>query len=220
MQLTTVANVIDELQIDSSRSAFITRLIKQATGMIEKHCARTFARATQTDIVPVRRSVRFFPRLVLPRAPIIGTPTIAYTDLGVSLSSSLWSVDDAAGGVLYRADGWAGLPTFTAPSSGAYFDDVQAQETRYSVTYEAGFDDPSGAAGSPPSTIPDDLERACINTVKELWFAATRDPRIKSEAVDGIGRADYWIGGMPDGSDSGLSAATVGILSPYQRIVL
>ena len=79
---------------------------------------------------------------------------------------------------------------------------------------------PSGSAGTPPSPVPDDLERACINTVKELWFAATRDPRIKSEEVAGIGRNDYWIGGMPNGADSGLSAATVGILSPYCRIVL
>lgn len=221
MQLTTVANVTDELGIDQSRATFITRLIKQATGMIERHCGRRFARANQADIVAVRRSVRYTMRLVLPRRPIIGAITsIVLTDYGTTVDPSLYSIDDATAGILYRADGWSGQPAYPTPTNAAFFNDRQPIETRYTITYDAGYDDPSGNAGNPASTVPDDLERACIDTVKELWFAATRDPRLRAVDVAGVAREEFWVGGLADGSDGGLSAKTIGLLGPYTRQIL
>ena len=212
--LTTAANVIDELQIDSSRTAFITRLINQAGAAIERHCDRSFARATTTEIITVRRTVRSDLRLVLPRKPLISVASIIYTDTGVTVSSSDYSIEDADRGILYRADGWSGVSSY-APTSSAFFNDRQPVETRYSVTYTAGYDPAEGPVGSPASPMPADLERACIDTVKDYWFAATRDPRLKLEEVAGVGRQDFWVGTRPDGSEGALSANVIGLLSTY-----
>lgn len=218
MLYTTLANVKDELQLtDSSRDTFISRLIAQASGLIERHVGASYGRANQVDIVPVRRSVRYTLRLVLPRRPIIAVTSITLTDDGTTVDPSLWAIDDKFAGTLYRADGWSGQPAYPTPTNAAFFNDRQPIETRYSITYDAGYDDPNGAAGSPASPLPADLERACIETVKDLWFAAQRDPRLKLVDVSGVVREEYWVGSLSGGGTSGLSDRVVGILHPWTR---
>lgn len=51
------------------------------------------------------------------------------------------------------------------------------------VVYPAGF-----------STMPEDLIEATILLVKMRWFARGRDPMLRSEAVDGVYTAAYWLG--------------------------
>jgi len=217
--LTTAANVIDELQIDSSRVTFINRLILQAGAAIERHCDRSFARATTTEVMTVRRTVRSDLRLVLPRKPLISVALITYMDSGITVSSATYSTEDSANATLYRADGWSGQPSYF-PTSSEFWNDRQPIETRYAVTYTAGYDQADAIPGSPASPIPADLERACIDTVKDYWFASARDPRLKLEEIVGIGRQDYWVGTRPDGSEGALAASVIGLLSSYCRFAI
>lgn len=217
--LTTVANVIDELQTDNSRTAYITRLIQQAGAAIERHCNRAFTRVSQADILVVRRTVRSDLRLVLPRKPLITLTSIVYTDSGTVVAGTEYSIEDKPGAILYRANGWSGQPGYN-PQSNAYWNDLPPIETRYTVTYDAGYDPMEGSPGSPAAPVPADLERACIDTVKEYWYGGTRDRNVRMEEVAGVGRQDYWNRALPDGSTPALPAHVIGLLSPYCRIVL
>jgi hypothetical protein len=47
--------------------------------------------------------------------------------------------------------------------------------------------------------LPRDIERAVLILIKDSWYARARDPRARSETVDGIGRTDLWVGTVPGG---------------------
>ena len=51
------------------------------------------------------------------------------------------------------------------------------------VIYPAGY-----------STIPDDLQEAVILLAKMRYYARTRDPMVRSQNVEGVYSADYWLG--------------------------
>jgi hypothetical protein len=73
--LTTLATVKEELpQIvagDTSKDAYLTRLISQASAAIGNYCNRNFIRARATDTVAVPLNMATAQRLLLPRLPII-----------------------------------------------------------------------------------------------------------------------------------------------------
>ena len=51
------------------------------------------------------------------------------------------------------------------------------------VVYSAGY-----------STIPDDLQEAVILLAKMRYFARTRDPMLRSQNLEGVLDAQYWLG--------------------------
>ena len=65
------------------------------------------------------------------------------------------------------------------------------------VTYVAGWVLP-GDSGT--ITLPEEIEEAAIELIKLARTARTRDPLVKSETVDGVGRQDFWVGGIGEGS--------------------
>ena len=78
------------------------------------------------------------------------------------------------------------------------------------VAYAAGYLLP----GDPQHDLPEDLERACLETVKARWFARLRDPLIKGEQVQGIASTDYWVPSTGDG-DPGLPPSVIGLLQRF-----
>jgi hypothetical protein len=76
------------------------------------------------------------------------------------------------------------------------------------VQYTAGYVMP--AEGSP--TLPAVLEAACLELLGSYWTARGRDPLVREEQVEGIGRTVYWVGAvgasgaLPPGVDSKISA--------------
>lgn len=54
-------------------------------------------------------------------------------------------------------------------------------------------------AGYAANAIPDDLQDACIRLVKADWFARLRDPRLRSENVEGVYSTQYWFATGPGG---------------------
>ena len=68
--------------------------------------------------------------------------------------------------------------------------------------------------GDPQRDLPEDLERACLETVKARWFARLRDPLVKGEQVQGIASADYWVPATGAG-DPGLPLGVIGLLQRF-----
>lgn len=69
--------------------------------------------------------------------------------------------------------------------------------------------------------IPADLKLAVKRAIQEQASATGRDPLLRSETVEGIGRNDYWVspGGTAGGDDSVLSPGVRAMLSPYRSLV-
>jgi len=69
--------------------------------------------------------------------------------------------------------------------------------------------------------IPADLKLAVVRAIQEQASATGRDPLLRSETVEGIGRNDYWVslGGTAGGDDSVLSPGVRAMLSPYRSLV-
>lgn len=81
---------------------------------------------------------------------------------------------------------------------------------RVEVTYDAGWLMPGQQGANLPATI----EHAALLLIGALWSTQQREPGLKSESVEGIGRTDYWVPGagnrLPDPTAESL-------LQPYRR---
>jgi hypothetical protein len=104
---------------------------------------------------------------------------------------------DASSGELWRLDGADHRVAWPA--------------AKIVVAYAAGYRLP----GDPQRDLPEDLERACLETVKARWFARLRDPLAKSEQVQGAASANYWVPSTGT-DDPGLPPSVVGLLQRYR----
>lgn len=75
---------------------------------------------------------------------------------------------------------------------------------RVVVTYSAGFEE-----------VPADLKRAAITALQEFRSADSRDPLLRSETVEGVGRMDFQVGGSGRDSGNVLPSNVVAALDPY-----
>jgi hypothetical protein len=79
------------------------------------------------------------------------------------------------------------------------------------ITYTTGYYMPGDALRD----LPDDLERACIDTVVALWYRPDRgDPSIKMDRVDGVGLTSYYD--QSPTNYTGLPPTALGILDDYK----
>ena len=77
-------------------------------------------------------------------------------------------------------------------------------------TYTAGF-----------NTVPTDLKLAAIRVLQDQLSASSRDPLLKSEVVEGIGRFDYWVGATNGPKTPGaISPVAAAMLDPYRTLWL
>ena len=70
------------------------------------------------------------------------------------------------------------------------------------------------------TTVPEALKLACLTAVQERWSAQTRDPLLKAETADGIGRFEYWVGGLAKAGMGPFSAEVSEMLMPYRTMVI
>lgn len=73
------------------------------------------------------------------------------------------------------------------------------------VEYAAGFD-----------PVPEDLQQACLDVLREQWSANGRDPLLRSETVDGVGRMDYQVGGLARDTRMALPPSVMATLASYR----
>ena len=193
--MTVLATVLAELGLtatDAARDALIVTLIHQASAAIVGWCGREFAAETLVDEFRTSGERSCIEALILSRRPV--TAISAVVEDGTALSGADYEVDPATG-FLWRLDGADGR--------------IAWAHARIQVTYTAGY--------VMLTTLPQDLERACIDLVKHRWFARARDATLKSREVVDVGREDYWVGGIP-GQDGGMPAEISVLLEPWREL--
>lgn len=99
---------------------------------------------------------------------------------------------DPAHGWLVRLDAWTGIS-------------VRWEAEPVTVQYQAGF-----------STIPSDIEDACLRLVTARFRARGRDPMLVQRAqTNALGTERYWVGSMP-GQNGAMSPEIAALLDPYR----
>jgi hypothetical protein len=189
--LTVLETVKEELGIsDNASDVMLSRMISEQSEVAAAYCRRPLSQATVIDNYRIRYGTDS--PLIPSRAPVTSITSI------VEDSTELGTTDyeyDAARGFMWRLN-----------ASGVRICWPAAVIT---VTYVGGYE--------LLTTLPRDIERAVLVLIKESWYARSRDPRARSESVDGIGRTDLWVGTIPGGGALP-SDATV-LLEPYRRFV-
>lgn len=60
------------------------------------------------------------------------------------------------------------------------------------------------------------LKAAAIATFREQFWSEGRNPLVRSETVDQVGRVDYWVGGLDTANGSVLSNQARAVLDPFR----
>ena len=168
---TTLTAIKAELGITASTDDnMLVQMILEATDYIIGYCGRTFAREAVTET---------FDAFGGSMAMLTITPVIAVSAVtldGSTVSSTSYSIDDANAGFLFRETGWT-----TTHISASHVENVILSQGRrdWSVSYSAGYIMPGSTAGQ--RTLPYDLERACLDLVKQFYFRRGEDPTVKNQ---------------------------------------
>lgn len=147
----------------------LTGLVLDASAAIERYCGYTFAAASYQELLPGMDSTR----LTLARTPLIAVTEVLFQNdplLDVT-------IDDAGAGLIYRERGFGWTGTFVW---GVLSDTraVGSERPIYAIKYRAGYrmpedDAPEDVLNPRPSdgaqSLPRDLQRACVETVKAYW---------------------------------------------------
>ena len=199
-QLTTLQAVQDDLGVDYEPR--LLGLINQASAACCGFCGRSFARATWAETFDGPANP-----LILSRLPVVSVASITCNGAVVDLAG--FEVDAEAG--LVRQHG-AGV---SADEWSHPWDDRRGwRPLRTMVTYAAGYLLPN----DPGRNLPDDVERACLEMVKALWFSSgsgARDPGVRSNTTEGIGTTQYRD---PIPGAFGLPSMAMDMLTPYRRL--
>ncbi len=198
-QLTTLQAVQDELGVDSEPR--MLGLVNQASAACCGFCGRSFARATWAETFGCVSET-----LVLSRLPVVSVASVACN--GTVVDPADLDLDAEAG--LIRQYGAHG-PNYEY--SGLWEQRVW-RPSRTVVIYTAGYLLPN----DPGRTLPDDVERACLEMVKALWFSSgsgARDPGVRSDSTEGIGTTQYRD---PIPGAFGLPSMAMDMLTPYRRL--
>lgn len=169
--LTTLPTIKNELNItNTTDDAFLVDLIKQASAAIVTYCDRVFAKQTYLETQVGTNKIK----LVLSQIPVVSISSILFNNTTIATSS--YDLDKETG-VLNRAVGW--------PSSDRSFSNIvphpSGEGREYlKITYVAGYDTPGSTA---TSTLPSDIERACIDLVKFWHDRRYNNPAVRSQRI-------------------------------------
>lgn len=216
--LTTVETLCGELGIAvpaaaSAAERDLERRIAVASSAIANYCNREFGTAETTE------KVAGFGTLVLqlPRYPVTEVESVTLDGTEVGEESYSCEGDDAkVGFVRSICGGWNDTALFqraTAPEPMA-----GTEERSYSVTYTAGYVLPKDGA----STLPPEIEEACLLTCVATYRAKGRDPGIASESL--LNASVSYVGstvntGIGRGLGGIIPDPAVALLAPFRRWV-
>lgn len=179
--LTTVESARQFLALGAgtSNDVVLASLIRQASQVIADHCRRPFGLETVRESFICNQISGHGP--LLARAPVV--EILAARDGNGPIDLAGLAVD-ATTGRLRRLDA-RGFPVAWSCHWG----------NALSLDYRAGYvlwgDD--GDSNLPPA-----VERACLLLVSTYFAMRGRDPGLKSETIEGIGAASYYVAGSAD----------------------
>lgn len=186
--LTTLADVREQLEISPNNTSFDTwlaKVITRASKQAERYCNRIFAQQTYNDTFGAVSGDTGAP-LVLGQAPVnISSVTID----GTALATTDWLADPTPG-LVYRA---------TAPNA-------WQSTASIVVAYTGGF-----------APVPEDVAQAVIELCVMEFRSRGRDPMLREEENPGLGRKTYWIGPVPGLPGTQLPGDISTLLMPYRR---
>lgn len=187
--LTTLATVKQELGVTTSTSdEILGRFITEQSVFAATYCGRQFTQETLVDLF--RLHCADYNALILSRAPIVSITSIVENSATLAVGEYEFDADT---GEVWRLNGSDQRMAWAAG--------------KVTVTFVGGY--------QLLATLPYDVERGVIELVKELYYAKTRDPMVRAEAVEGIGRTEFWVGSVPGGGT--ISAAAARYLDPYRK---
>lgn len=173
--LTVLETVKAELEVSGSGDdAFLARLIQQASGDIARYCNRAFALEAVREVFRLIEpyggeydaySLTTAP-LLLRRSPVVQVLSIVEDD-GAPLQPAEYELEPDTGLIRRLSDSWI----------------IGFWGARVVVEYRAGYELLAG--------LPHEVERACIDLVKARYFARSRDPALRSEAILDVINASY-----------------------------
>jgi hypothetical protein len=187
--LTVLETVKEELNIEDNNSDnILSRYISEQSEVAASYCGRALSQATVID------SFRLCPGSAQPLFPSHWPVTSILEFIEGTLTLTAGDYDyDPKSGFIWRLNASGMRCCWPAA-------------TNITVKYVGGYE--------LLTTLPRDIERAVLILIKESWYARARDPRARSETVDGIGRTDLWVGTIPGAG--ALSAEATALLEPYQ----
>jgi hypothetical protein len=196
--LLTLAEMKAALGISGSNSdAALTTLGLQISDMIARECCVAADGVTaptlrrETIIETFRLDRRINP-LRLARRFVDSITSIVEAE--VTLTGADYEAEKAAG-LINRLDASGGV--------------VCWQAAKIVITYLAGF-----------ATVPEPLKLAAITVLREQWSAASRDPLLRRERVDGVSEMEFWVNSSSGSATGALSGVAASMLQPYRSVVI
>jgi hypothetical protein len=171
----------------SDATAGLQELIGQASDACARYCGRAEGFGRAT-VVQTERDVNAA-CIVMERD--INPAITSVVEEGTTLAAADYELD---GSLLYRLTDDSRKPWDAA---------------KVVITYAAGY--------VLLTDTPQDLERACIATLGAIYAGRGRDPRVRSEAADGVGSVSYLD---PKAGAEALPVEAAALLGPYRKINL
>lgn len=204
--LTTADRVTDELDIEPT--LLINRLIAEASEAINRELGRGrdgLAEQTYEEELGAHGD----PYMTVSRTPVTDVDSV--TRDGQTVTDV--EIHDAEAGLLYREGGFRSTEAASTHLGPAIRQPYEAHPS-YTVTYTAGYVMPGG---DEDQTLPREIERAAIETVKAWHHARKRDPAVTAESVGDVSvrYAGDRSGGSGDGS---LPPRALQLLAPHRRV--
>jgi hypothetical protein len=197
--LTTLDTVKNKLGITVlTDDKLLTQLIHEASAQIETITGRFFPQERVKETLPGQG----LKRLMLSRLPIDTVHSVNYN----SDTIDDYTVEDKEKGFLYRDAGWIWT---TGVWWGVVAHRIPGEEDqKFEINYTGGYVTPQMVVDDNQLTrdLPYDIEKACIQLVKEAYIQRDRDESVESERI-----GDYSV---KYGSHS-ISPETLGLLTSW-----
>lgn len=216
--LTTAATVMDDWGIAAKDQAFVARAVTRCSMAASDFCNRAFGITEYKTVVRLERgykdghlTIGDISPIMFPFFPIASISSIIETDEN-GVDTTLVEGTDYE--VVYNVG-----KIFRLDSYGRQRD--WWTRKKVTITCKAGFVLPGQNLSDFPgaSLLPAHLEDAVGRMVATRYFERNRDPFVKSEVVEGIGRTDYiTLEKNPDGGN--MSADVIDILNNFRVPVI
>lgn len=217
--LTSLDNVKASLGISATdMDDQIIDMIKAASDFACRYCGRQFALQTVKEGLPGKGT----PELLLSLTPIVELTSVSYNDDAMDPASL--TITDAEAGIIQSSLGFRGtyfgVPGTIDPHPSSY-----AQE-RYFVIYQGGYVLPSWGDSQGDRTLPYDLERAVIDTVKAMvksgsggivWDGVMSSYKIGDTAVSWGNKTSAQSTALDGGVSAYFPPSALAVLNWYKR---
>jgi hypothetical protein len=184
-KLAAVIDIADELGCTVDDYPVLDRMLQQASDAIVRYCGRYFAKQTYVETLPGFGG----PTLQLAVWPVASV--VSVKDKNATPITD-FVLQEPESGLLWREAGWEWTTLWSGRLNPQPW--PQSEEYAFTVEYVAGYDLPETLV----PTLPGDVERAAIITVKDWYANKTRNQSIKKVSVGGVsmdyGGADTFAG--------------------------